>query len=137
MLVRVLSVVLLLVGSSVCRGQATPAADDTPAAVVQRQVDAYNAHDIDAFASTYALDAQILNHPNELAEEGRDEIRVSYEEFFTQAPNARAEILSTMTVGNYVVARERITGLPGSQTVDGIVIYLVEGGLIARVWLIL
>lgn len=118
-------------------GQQPAVADFAPITVVQRQVEAYNAHDANAFASTYAPDAQVFNHPSELAESGRDEIRANYAAFFAQAPNVRAEILEAMTMGKYVVARERITGLPDSRTVDGVVIYLVEGGLIARVWIIL
>jgi hypothetical protein len=122
---------------SISDGQQPPVADLAPATVIQRQVAAYNAHDADAFASTYATDAQVFNHPSELLESGRDEIRASYAAFFAQAPNVRAEILETMTMGNYVVTRERIAGLPDARTVDGIVIYRVEDGLIGRVWIIL
>lgn len=37
-----------------------------PSSVVQRQLDAYNAHDVDALVETYAPDAQLYEHPAKL-----------------------------------------------------------------------
>ena len=42
----------------------------SPAAVVQRQLDAYNARDLDALIATYAADARQYEHPATLLAPG-------------------------------------------------------------------
>ena len=42
---------------------AEPPQAATPEQVVQAQLDAYNARNIDAFLATYAVDAQLFEHP--------------------------------------------------------------------------
>jgi hypothetical protein len=46
-----------------------------PAAVVQRQLDAYNARDVDALLATYAEDAQMFEHPSKLLATGAVALR--------------------------------------------------------------
>jgi hypothetical protein len=48
----------------------------TPEAIVQRQLDAYNAKDIEAWLATYAPDARQFEHPGKLLASSRVEIRV-------------------------------------------------------------
>ena len=48
---------------------------DSPEAVVQRQLDAYNARDIDALLATYAPDARQYEHPGTLLATGAAEMR--------------------------------------------------------------
>jgi hypothetical protein len=45
-----------------------------PASVVQRQLDAYNAHDIGALLATYAEDARHFQHPATLLAAGHTEL---------------------------------------------------------------
>lgn len=111
--------------------------ETAPATVVQRQVNAYNARDVDAFVATYAENAELFNHPNELISTGRDALLRDYAQLFAQAPNLHAEISEQMTMGDYVIARERVTGLPDGATIEAVVIYRVRHGLIDAVWFIL
>ena len=46
----------------------------TPAAIVQAQLDAYNAHDVPALLAIYADDAQQFQHPDTLLATGGAQI---------------------------------------------------------------
>jgi imidazolonepropionase-like amidohydrolase len=105
-----------------------------PEALVQRQVNAYNAHDIDAFVATYARDVQVFNHPVELVSDGRDALRRDYAELFAAAPNLHTEIVDRITIGEYVIDRERVTGF--GQPFEAVAIYRVRAELIDRVWFV-
>jgi imidazolonepropionase-like amidohydrolase len=108
----------------------------SPEALVQRQVNAYNAHDIDAFVATYAPDAQLVNHPIELVSDGRDALRRDYAELFAAAPNLHTEIVDRISIGEYVIDHERVTGLPSGETFEAVAIYRVRAELIDRVWFV-
>jgi len=51
---------------------ATPS--PSPEAIVQAQIEAYNARDIDVFLATYAEDAQLFEHPAKLLANGSVQI---------------------------------------------------------------
>jgi hypothetical protein len=80
----------------------------TPAAVVQAQLDAFNARDLDALVSAYAPDAeQFALHGARLAK-GSDAIRARYVTRFTE-PDLHARLLSRIVMGNIVTDFEVIT----------------------------
>jgi hypothetical protein len=103
----------------------------TPAAVVQAQLDAYNAKDIDALMLTYATDARqfVLHGP--LLAQGIDTIRPRYVERFRE-PDLHARLLSRTVLGNVVTDLELITrNFPeGLGTVEMLCIYEVVDGRI-------
>jgi hypothetical protein len=104
-----------------------------PAVIVDRQLAAYNANDIDAFVATYAPDAEIFR-PQQQAEpvmRGREAIRASYGPRFATPPGVRAEIRNRIVVGPLVTDQEHLP-LKGQQAVA---VYEVDGALIRRVWL--
>lgn len=107
-------------------------------AVVARQLDAYNARDIDAFMRCWADDALYYQHPATLLASGAEAIRERHVTRFREA-NLHGALLHRMSVGNTVVDRERVTrSFPeGPGQVDVIAIYQVENGLIAKAWFIL
>jgi len=104
-----------------------------PAAVVQAQLDAYNAKDIDALMATYALDAQQFTLHGPLLAEGHDAIRPRYLARFTE-PDLHARLLSRTVLGNIVTDLEVVTrNFPqGSGSVEMLCIYEVVAGRIAR-----
>ena len=108
----------------------------TPAAVVQRQVDAYNAHDLERFAATYAEDAELFDLPDAATPRvsGRESIRADYGALFRDFPNLRCVIVNRAIEGAYVFDQEMCTFDPSEQSVRATAIYLVEGSLIKRVW---
>lgn len=106
-------------------------------AVVARQLDAYNARDIEAFMRCWADDAQYFQHPSTLLASGAAAIRQRHVARFCE-PNLHGALLHRMSVGDIVVDRERVTRTfpEGPGAVDVIAIYQVENGLIAKAWFI-
>jgi putative hydrolase of HD superfamily len=105
--------------------------DISPLAVVQAQLDAFNARDIDALMRTYAPDAQqFALHGARLAS-GHDEIRPRYVARFTE-PDLHARLLSRIVMGNIVTDLELITrNFPeGLGTLEMLCIYEVAEGRI-------
>jgi hypothetical protein len=104
---------------------------------VERQVDAYNRRDIDAFLSCYAPDTVIEDASGTAIMHGHDAMRAAYSELFRGSPNLRAEIATRIRVGEYVVDEERIIGRRGSTEETRVVaIYHVAAGVIDHVRLI-
>ena len=104
----------------------------SPAGVVQRQLEAYNAHDIEAFLATYSDDIELFNLPEpEAQRSGIETMRAVYGRLFTTLkPNCR--LLSRTVQGNYVIDQEFCQF--GDNTVRATATYQVEDGLIRRVW---
>src|SRR5476649_1431171 len=89
----------------------------TPEAVVQAQLDAYNAHDVDALIAIYADDAQQFQHPATLLAQGSAQIRARFASRFAAArPHAR--LVKRIAVGDLVA------------------MYQVQDGRIAKAWFI-
>lgn len=100
---------------------------------VERQVSAYNAHDVDAFVACYA-EAAVLEDPDgKVLMSGRDDIREKYGRRFAEFPDVQAEIVRRIRVGSYVIDEEQVAGGPGGN-VHAVAIYrLDDDGLIDRV----
>ena len=104
-----------------------------PAAVVQAQLDAYNAKDLDALMATYAADAQQFALHGALLAQGHAQIRPRYAARFSE-PDLHAQLLTRSVVGNIVTDVELVhRNLPeGRATVEMLCIYEVVDGRIAR-----
>jgi hypothetical protein len=115
----------------------THPAGAAPANVIQAQVDAYNAHDIEAFAALFSPDVEIIRLPaHETSISGLPDLRAAYQALFDRAPAIHCAIRNRMTLGAFVIDDEHLTGYPDGQTVDALVIYEVKDGLIQRSWVI-
>ena len=109
---------------------------EAPDVVVQRQFDAYNAHDIDGFLATYSPTVEMRLLPsNELLRRGHEEVRAFYEERFSN-PNLRAKLLGRTVLGTMVVDHERLEGFHDGRVVDVIAVNEVRNGLIQNCWFI-
>ena len=82
--------------------------DSSPEFVVQRQLDAYNARNLDAWLSTYAEDAQQYEFPAKLLASGHAEIRARTESRL-QEPNIHAKLLRRAVMGSIVIDHEEVT----------------------------
>ena len=104
-----------------------------PAAVVQAQLDAYNAKDLDALMATYAPDAQQFVLHGALLAQGHEAIRPRYATRFVE-PDLHARLLSRTVLGNFVTDLEVvIRNFPeGKGSVEMLCIYEVVEGRIAR-----
>ena len=106
-------------------------APTSPDAVVQRQLDAYNARDLDALLATYAPDARQYELPATLLATGHAAMRPRFAARF-QEPDLHARLLQRAVMGNIVIDHETVTrNFPeGRGEVDLVAIYEVVDGLI-------
>ena len=110
----------------------------SPETVIQRQLDAYNAHDIEALMTTYANDAQQFEHQAKLLASGAKEIRERIVSRFTE-PNLHAKHINRIVAGNTVIDHEHVTRTfpEGPGKIELVAIYEVQNEKIAKAWFIL
>lgn len=102
---------------------------------VRKQLEAYNARDIEAFMPWWAEDCQYFAFPSSLLAANAADIRARHVERFKE-PDLHGELLSRIVVGNVVVDHETVTRTfpEGKGEVDVICIYEIEDGKIAKAW---
>lgn len=115
---------------------APPAPQRSPVRTVQAQIEAFNAHDLEAFAATFAEDAEGFDFPATPQEtKGRAGLKALYAKRFQEHPDLHAGVKEQMVSGAFVIQRERISGRgAGKPALDAVVIYQVENGLIRKFW---
>jgi len=106
--------------------------------IIQRQLDAYNAKDIEAFMACWAPDAKVYAHPDTLLADGAAAIRARHELRFRE-PNLFGQLIQRMSIGNTVVDREVVTRTfpEGPGQVDVIAIYELADEMITRAWFVM
>jgi hypothetical protein len=101
--------------------------------VVQRQLDAYNAQDLNAMLACYAPDCVIASLNGAVTETSRESLRARYAKTFADFPENRARLVNRINVGNMVIDHEDVSRGPGKDHFEVIAIYTVKNGQIARV----
>ena len=107
-----------------------------PETVVQAQLDAYNAHDVELFASCYSSDIKMQylwrDAPHIV---GKEDVIKGYQFLKNAAKEYKVVIESRIVNGPIVIDHERVTGL-GKGKEDKLVyaIYEVRDGKINNVW---
>lgn len=104
----------------------------TPESVVQCQLDAYNARDVDALVGTYADDAQQFEYPSTLLTSGTAQLRERITARFRE-PNLHARLLRRVVMGQMVIDHEEVTRTfpEGTGKLELVAIYEVRDGRIA------
>lgn len=98
--------------------------------IVSRQVAAYNARDLDAFANCYTENVWVGRFPSNLFYKGRDTLRQKYSDYFDRVANTQVEVLQRIALGNIVIDKELATD--GEQKTHQVAIYTVTAGGIAQ-----
>ncbi|MEO7053915.1 MAG: nuclear transport factor 2 family protein [Rhizomicrobium sp.] len=101
--------------------------------ITQKQLDAYNAQDLDTYVSFFTEDCIVSGLNGTPTETSRDAIRARYAKAFAQFPENKAFLKSRIAVGNTVVDHEKVVRAPGGEEFEIIAIYSFRYGLIARV----
>jgi hypothetical protein len=99
-------------------------------------LDAYNRHDLEAFLSYYAPDVVTEDGTGQVMIQGHDTMRQLYSTLFAQSPDLRAEVVTRIRVGDYVIFEEHITGLVMEgypSEMHAVVIARLNGQLIEHV----
>jgi hypothetical protein len=102
--------------------------------VVQRQVEAYNDHDLDRFVSAYSETIAIFRMPAaQPSISGKRQLAGYCSTQRFNLPGLRAEIMNRIVLGDKVIDHERVWGVRDGP-IEVAAIYQVVGDLIERVW---
>src|SRR6478736_928048 len=96
-----------------------------PEGFAQRQLDAYNARDLERFIKEYAEDVVVYRMPDPSpAIVGRAALAAHYRDNRFNLPGLHAKLVNRMVFGNKVIDQEVVTGLP-TGTMHAAAIYEV------------
>jgi hypothetical protein len=103
----------------------------TPEQIVQAQLEAYNAHDLDAWLQTYASDAQQFEFPTTLLASGHAQIKERSAARFNDS-KVHAHLISRTVIGNLVIDHESVTRMfpEGLGQIELTCLYQVQNGKI-------
>lgn len=105
-----------------------------PAAVAQRQLDAYNAHDLPRFMAEYSDDVRLYRPPAAAPTmQGKAAMAAHYAAHRFNLPGLHAELVNRMVLGNKVIDHERIRGVREAPY-EVAAVYEVVDGLICNAW---
>ena len=101
---------------------------------VQRQLEAYNARDLDRFVAEYTEDVEVFRPPAaEPVLSGKPAFGAHYAKHRFNLPGLHARVVQRIVSGDVVVDHEEVTGI-GPETVYAIAVYKVVDGRIRTVW---
>jgi hypothetical protein len=107
--------------------------------VVDAQIEAYQAKDVEQFLSCYADDASVMLFDDTPLFADKQVMREQYGILFADSPDLHLTIANRMTAGEFVVDEEHVSGvnfgdMPAEMT--ALSVYRVTGGKIARLLLL-
>ncbi len=106
----------------------------TPEAIVQRQLDAYNARDLARFVVEYSDGIRVYRPPAaQPALVGKPAFAEFYASQRFNRTDLHAELVNRMVLGNKVIDHERISGVR-DQPFEMVVVYEVVAGAIDCTW---
>jgi hypothetical protein len=106
----------------------------SPEAVVQRQLEAYNARDLERFLAEYSQDVRVHRPPAaEPAIIGKEAFAAFYAAQRFNRAGLHAELVNRMVLGNKVIDHERISGV-FEHDFEVAVVYEVVDGVIQNTW---
>ena len=101
---------------------------------VRRQLEAYNAHDLERFVAEYSDTIQVFVPPaTEPLLSGKAAFAEHYRCNRFTLPELHADVVQRIVSGNTVVDHERVTGLEGGP-VEAVAVYRISDGRIDAVW---
>jgi hypothetical protein len=109
----------------------------SPVEVVQRQLDAFNDHDLESFLPLFAEDVVIYDLlDGHVVLRGIEPFRERYVEVFRERSLVRAELGGRLVLGGIVVDLEHLTDGDEHPPEEALAIYEVEGDVVTRMWFV-
>ena len=101
---------------------------------VQRQLDAYNARNLESFLAEYSDDVAVYRPPAaEPTIVGKQALGAHYAKNRFNLPALHARLLNRIVSGDIVVDQEEVSGVPGG-VIGAVAVYKVRNGRIEAVW---
>ncbi len=105
----------------------------SPEAVVQQSIDAYNAHDLDAYIACWAPDATLGQIGGRVLLDGRDALTNFYSGFFATQTTVRLTVKQRSVIGPFVVEHHEVQS-EGKPPLEAMMVTEVRDNLIRAVW---
>lgn len=101
----------------------------TPESIVQRQLDAYNARDVEALMATYAENVQQFEYPDTLLCSGSAQLRERMTARLSD-PHLHARLIHRAVMGQVVIDHEEVTRTypEGTGKIELVAIYEIRDG---------
>lgn len=111
----------------------------TPGEVVERYMEAYNRHDVEAMLDLVVPEVQWLSIDGDrirVETEGARALGEAMSGYFESMPSSRSEIENLMVSGSRVSVREKARWRAGDEWREqtALSVYEISGGRIVRVW---
>jgi len=102
--------------------------------LVQKQIDAYNAKNLDTFLDTFSKDVVFYNFPKEVNFQGIAQVRETFGNLFKNNPDLYCTIEDRIVSGNTVIYHEKVQFKKGQPVLSFVVMYTVTNNKIAEVY---
>lgn len=102
--------------------------------LAEKQLIAYNARNIEDFLACYSADIEVYEFPSTFTYKGKDKMRERYSKLFKEVKNLHCELVNRITMGNYAIDQERVSGFEDGLIKSVCAIYYIENNLISKVW---
>ncbi|MGG9971910.1 amidohydrolase family protein [Ferruginibacter sp. SUN002] len=106
---------------------------ETTFALVQRQINAYNTRNIEAFLEPYADNVEFYNFSTKSFEKGKNKMRKAYAKLFATSPDTHIEIKEKLVLEDRIITKERIFSNSNS-VVEQTKIYFIKNNKIKGVY---
>jgi hypothetical protein len=84
-------------------------AEESPEAIVQKQVETFNSGDLDAFISCYTENVLVQNFPKDTLYVGNTKMKARYKRYLTNNPDTKVKVTNRIVIGNTVIDEELAT----------------------------
>lgn len=108
----------------------------SPEILVQLQVDAYNAHDLDSMVACFSPAVEFWTMDGKpQGEKGTPALRQGYSDLFNKYPKLKVKVLKRICQGAFVIDQQQAEGM-GPSPITVTAIYQTAQAKIVRVWYI-
>ncbi len=108
----------------------------SPETIVAKQLRAYSARDLKAFLICFSDEVEVYTFPDQLMYKGKEKLEETYRAFFQNTPDLQCELVNRSANGNHVKDEILITRMKKMEPMKVTVMYVVEDGLIAKMYFI-
>ncbi len=105
--------------------------NNNPELLVDKQLEGYNARDIDAFMEPFDEQVVFMDYPSTVLFKGKDALRDSFKSFFDETPNLNVTLKNRIVNGNKVIDQEVV--VMNTSIIHAVAIYEVENNKIIKV----
>ena len=111
---------------------------DSPETIVQANIDAYNAHDLDAYIATFTPSATFGQLGGRILLDSRDAMAGFYKQFFEARPTVHCKIKQRSVLGPFVIDLQEIAdeaiSAQEQPAMQAMIISEIREGRISKVW---